>query len=296
MLRRISIGSGVICLVFLGLTAFFWGGEPSLWKNRDDRLQKIFTQALREEFQGAFWAGISENRIGLTLVDITDPKRPRVAEFNGDVMIYAASLPKIAILLGALVEVERGKMELDEELRAALTRMIRESSNEDATAVLHRIGFENLASILRSKRYRLYDPARNGGLWVGQDYGGGVEWQRDPLHGISHGATPMQTARFFYLAATGRLLEDRLNDTLLEILSQPELEHKFVKGLEKENPDATIYRKSGTWKQFHADSGIVVADNYSYIIVAIIQDPRGEQELQRLIRAVEATMRRVHPE
>jgi beta-lactamase class A len=106
----------------------------------------------------------------------------------------------------------------------------------------------------------------------------------------------MQTARFFYLAATGRLLEDRLNDTLLEILSQPELEHKFVKGLEKENPDATIYRKSGTWKQFHADSGIVVADNYSYIIVAIIQDPRGEQELQRLIRAVEATMRRVHPE
>jgi beta-lactamase class A len=295
-MRRNTIAGILLCLVCLGSIGFLWRREPSLWKNRDAGLQHAFTEALEKEFQvgGAFWEGISEKRIGIALVDITVPSRPRVAEFNGDVMIYAASLPKIAILLGALVEVERGNLELDEKLRASLTRMIRESSNEDATAVLHRVGFENLAAILQSKRFRLYDPDHNGGLWVGQDYGGGEEGQRDPLHNISHGATAMQTARFYYLAATGRLLQRRLNDILLEILSRPAIEHKFVKGLEEENPEAEIYRKSGTWKQYHADSGIVVADDYSYIIAAIVQDPRGEQELQRLIRAVEATMQTFH--
>ena len=287
--------------LLLILLCFFLAGfvspkEPSLWKSRDTKLQKTFTKALRREFRGEFWLGIAEKRIGIVLVDITDLKRPRVADFNGDVMLYAASLPKIAILLGALVEVERGNLELDDELYASLTRMIRESSNEDATAVLSRVGFGNLANILRSRRYRLYDPAHNGGLWVGRDYGGGKVWRRDPLHAISHGATPMQTARFYYLAVTGRLLEPHLNDALLEILSRPAIENKFVKGLDEVNPEATIYRKSGTWKQYHSDSGIVVADNFSYIIVAITRTPQGTRLLERLIGVAEETMRHLHGE
>jgi len=286
----------LLVLVSLFLSGWFWSKYPSLWKSRDAKLHRTFSDALGREFKGELWQGIAEKRIGIVLVDITDLRRPRVAEFNGDVMLYAASLPKIAILLGALFEVERGKLELDDGLRASLTRMIRESSNEDATAVLNRVGFENLAKILRSRRYRLYDPAHNGGLWVGQDYGGGKEWRRDPLHDISHGATAMQTARFYYLAVTGRLLKPPLNDALLEILSRSAIEHKFVKGLEEANPEATIYRKSGTWKQYHADSGIVVADNYSYILVAIARDPRGEKELERLIGAAEETLRRLHGE
>jgi len=286
----------LLILPFFFLVGFFSPKEPSLWKSRDAKLHKTFTSELRKEFKRAFWLDIDQKRIGIVLVDITDLRRPRVAEFNGDVMMYAASLPKIAILLGALVEVERGKLELDDEMRASLTRMIRESSNPDATAILNRVGFGNLANILRSRRFRLYDPARNGGLWVGRDYGGGTLWRRDPLHAISHGATAMQTARFYYLAATGRLLDPRLNDALLEILSRPAIEHMFVKGLDEINPEATIYRKSGTWKQYHADSGIVVADNYSYIIVAITRTPRGAEMLERLIGVAEETMRRLHGE
>jgi beta-lactamase class A len=47
----------------------------------------------------------------------TDPYKPRVAEVNGDVMPYAASLPKIAIALGAFVQMERGKMTMDDNTR-----------------------------------------------------------------------------------------------------------------------------------------------------------------------------------
>ena len=100
----------------------------------------------------------------------------RVAGINTDVMMYAASLPKIAILLGAFVKIERGEMPLNEETRAKLMRMIRKSSNKDATAILNRVGFEDLAEILQSEKYRLYDPKLNGGLWIGRDYSGGPRW------------------------------------------------------------------------------------------------------------------------
>ena len=144
-------------------------------------------------------------------------QHPKVAGVNLDVMLYAASLPKIAILLGAFVQIEHGQMPLNDQTRAEFTRMIRNSSNKAATAVLNRVGFENLAEILQSEKYRLYDPKHNGGLWVGRDYSGGPLWKRDPLNNISHGATVMQAARFYFLAETGRLVSRKYFADLSEM-------------------------------------------------------------------------------
>src|SRR6185295_3417128 len=44
------------------------------------------------------------------LVDIRDPAAPRYAAINGDTMMYAASLPKIAILLAAFQAFEEGRL------------------------------------------------------------------------------------------------------------------------------------------------------------------------------------------
>ncbi len=63
------------------------------------------------------------------MVDITDLQHPKVAGVNSDVMLYAASLPKIAILLDAFVKIERGELPLNDEIRAELFRMIRKSSS-----------------------------------------------------------------------------------------------------------------------------------------------------------------------
>jgi beta-lactamase class A len=101
--------------------------------------------------------------------------------------------------------------------------MIRNSSNKDATTILKRVGFKDLAEILQSPKYRLYDPDQNGGLWVGRDYSGGPEWKRDPLHNISHGATAMQVARFYYLAVTGRLISKQYLSDFAEIMSNPSI-------------------------------------------------------------------------
>ncbi len=268
---------------------------PLLRDSTDDLFEQALDGALRAEFGLEFWKTVDAKKASIVVVDITEINRPLVAAINGDEMMYAASLPKIAILLGAFVKIEEGDMVLDEQTRMTLTRMIRKSSNQAATDTLKRVGFENLSNILQSERYRLYDRQYNGGLWVGRDYSGGPVWKRDPLHNISHGATAMQVARFYYLLATDRLVSGGLNHEMREMLSKPGIQHKFVKGL-KDRADAEVYRKSGTWKHFHADSGIIVREKHKYIVVALTEHARGAEGLTRLIIAVDDMMERLRPE
>jgi beta-lactamase class A len=271
---------------------------PSLWESFDPDFNRALETALKNEFQGEYRQAVENKKAAFVVVDITELQRPKVAGVNPDVMLYAASMPKIAILLGAFVKIESGEMSLDDETRSELSRMIRKSSNEAATAVLQRVGIEKLAEILQSEKYRLYDQKHNGGLWVGRDYSGGPVWRRDPLHNISHGATAMQAARFYYLAVTGRLVSEQYFDDFAEIMSNPGIEHKFVKGIKKSNPDAEIYRKSGTWKKFHADSGVIVDKDrgYQYIIVALVEHPKGADGLARFAAVVDETLESLHEE
>lgn len=257
---------------------------PPLRQRNDPTLQKQLENVLiRLGLENAAKKGI----LSVALVDITNPYSPRLATVNGDEMMYAASLPKIAILLGACERIRRGELTLNEETYEKLTSMIRKSSNRAATEMLNRVGKSYVAALLQSPRYRLYDPAYNGGLWVGKEYGKGPAWQRDPLHNLSHGATALQVARFYYLLETGRLASPEMCKLMKTILSHPEIHHKFVKGLEEIHPDARIYRKSGTWMQYHSDSAIVEHEGRRYIAVALANSPEGGTWLSQLIIALD---------
>jgi beta-lactamase class A len=225
--------------------------------------------------------------LSIVLVDITDPSSPRMAYVNPNEMMYAASLPKIAILLGAFERISNGEMNLDKKTRQMLANMIRNSSNRAATAILNRVGKAYLASLLQSSRYRLYDPKKNGGLWVGKEYSKTGTWKRDPIHNLSHGATALQVARFYYMLQTGRLVSPELSRQMKSILANPAIEHKFVKGLKSVHPDSRIYRKSGTWKQYHSDSAIIEHDGRRYIAVALAKSPLGGKWLSDLIVALD---------
>jgi len=249
---------------------------------------------------------VRDGRLAATLVDITDPAHPRMAQVNGDRMMYAASLPKIAILLGAFQKASEDRLTLDDVAIAELTQMIRHSSNSAASAMLQRVGMDYLAKVLQSERYRLYDPALSGGLWVGKPYGAvksatscriartgtscpaaGAAGHRDPLHNLSHGATAYQVARFYYLMETGQLVSPEASRRMKEIMGSPAIHHKFVKGLEQTHPDARLYRKSGTWRTFHADSAIVERGGRRYIAVGLADDPQGGDWMRELIVAMD---------
>ncbi len=266
-------------------TAFSAGSDsayPVLRERVDPNLQRALLESLVEL---GLAVAVEERRLAVALVDITEPRAPRVASVNGDEMLYAASLPKIAILLGAFVRIERGELELSADIRKSLTRMIRVSSNVDATRMLNLVGKKRLIDILKSDRFRLYDPAANGGLWVGKEYGKSPAYRRDPLHHLSHGATALQTARFYYLLETQRLLSAGLTREMKAMLGEPGIRHKFVKGLEK-YPGVRIYRKSGTWKHWHADSALVESGAHKYIAVVLGQLSKGSSWLSRIIQGL----------
>lgn len=273
----------ILPALFLGLLApqaTAAGRYPNLNNSNDPILQKKLENVIKAI---GLDQAVKDKHLSLDLVDITNLRRPKVASINGKNMVYAASLPKIAILLGAFVEIERGKMKLDEDTSQTLTNMIRYSSNEAATEMYHRVGEERLANILQSKKYRLYDKRQNGGLWVGKEYGKAKAWKRDPLHNISHGATAMQTARFYYMLETGQLVSRSLSKKMKEILSKPAVHHKFVKGLAESRPNAKVFRKSGSWRTWHADSAIIENNGHRFIVVALAEHPDGGKWLQDLI-------------
>ncbi len=260
---------------------------PALRDAREAVLQSRLESAIE---QLGLSRAVRDRRLAITVVDLINPARPRMAGVNSREMFYSASLPKIAILLGAFQRLHDGQLEYSDELREDMAAMIRVSSNPAATRVLDQVGRDYLADLLMSDRYRLYDRDMGGGLWVGKPYGPEPAFRREPLQQLSHAATTFQVARFYYLLETGRLVSPQASREMKEILAHPGIRHKFVKGLYQRFPDAEIYRKSGTWRDYHSDSAIVKHDGKHYIVVALSHDPRGGEWLERLVLSVDRLM------
>lgn len=247
---------------------------------KDRPLQRDLERVLA---QAPFRRLVRNKQLSVVLVDLSTPGLVRYAGVDDDRMRYAASLPKIGILLGVFAEIDRGTVAYTPALRDKLERMIRRSENAVSTELIELVGFRAIERALRDPRYQLYSPSRNGGIWVGRDYGGGIGlWRRDPLHEISHGATARQVARFFVMLDRGELVSPEASAEMKRILGEPELHHKFVLGLER-RPNSTIYRKSGTWRQWHADAALVERDGHKYVAVALLESRSAKRVFDELI-------------
>lgn len=278
----------ILLLIIFGNACSKQPTYPDLRDSHDPELQAELDVALAD--RPMFWKGVKNRDLSVVVADVTDLEHPKVAWYNPDLMLYAASTPKIAIALGALVEIELGNLELDDELHQQLVNMIKRSSNQDATTVLNKVGIERVKEILQDERYgKLYDPGYGGGLWVGKPYSKGAVGAPDPLHKLSHGASAMQAARFYYGVMNGTILNHRHLPLLKEMFGKPGIKHKFVKGLEGRE-GLEIYRKSGTWGNFHSDSGVFVRDQVSYIAVALIQNYPAGNSMVTGIRIVDDLM------
>ena len=255
--------------------------QPDLNPVQDPALQRELNRIIDANGWGDM---VDKNRFAVALVVLNDQGGYRLAMLNGHQMLYAASLPKLAVLFAAMVAAQEGDLQIDEALEQDLNNMIRVSCNACATRVMARVGRDKLLQILQRPEYAFYNENRYGGLWVGKDYGQSPAHKRDPIKGLSHGATVYQVARLYYRLAMGNLLDPQHTLLMRDILSRPGISHKFVKGLE--GFDVTILRKSGSWKNFHADSALVESDAGRYILVGMEDNANGEQHLQALARAV----------
>ena len=272
---RRSLAALCVCL---SLAAPALAQPADLRQAADPALQRGLEAAVRDL---GLAAPLAQHRLAVALVDVTDPQALRLAMLNGDEMMYAASMPKVGILFGAMAEAESGRFVLDDQRLQAMHRMIRTSSNDDATRVLKWVGEARLLDWLQSDRFRFYDARGAGGLWVGKGYGAEPAYRRDPVRNLSHGATVYQVARLYTQLAAGTLFTPRFNALMLDILGNPGIHHKFVRGLQ-DVPGVRIFRKSGTWRDFHADSALVEANGRRLVMVAIAEHPDAGDWLVRL--------------
>jgi beta-lactamase class A len=257
-------------------------------------LQAKLAQALKKE---PLWQTlIADQKMAVGLVDLTDPARPRFAQVNGQIMMYAASLPKLAILLAACQGFEDGSLKETPRIRADLIEMIRRSDNFAASQVVARIGLPKIERLILDPPYRFYDTRKGGGIWLGSSFGRDGQHNPEPLKNLLQAATVNQVCRFYYLLAYGRLINPERSRQMLKILAFPDLHDKFVSALEGAVPPNYLYRKSGEFRVWHSDSILVWDKTWRrYILVSMVEDRQGEQILRRLAPLVEQILKPHRP-
>ncbi|UOB17042.1 class A beta-lactamase-related serine hydrolase [Abyssalbus ytuae] len=234
------------------------------------------------------WKKLIDNRkMSVGIVDLSDITNPRFANINGNHMMYAASLPKIAVLLAVTDALEKKEIKETEEVKKDMRLMISKSNNQATTRLIDLVGYKKIESVVRDPKYKLYEETEGGGLWVGKRYAAGGATNREPLKNLSHAATANQVCRFYYMLFNKKLVSAERSNQMLDIMKDPELHHKFVNTLEKIAPGAKLFRKSGSWKSWHSDSVLVLGKKRKYILVALIEDSKGEQIIRDLVVPVE---------
>lgn len=233
---------------------------------------------------------VSKKKLSIGIVDLSDMNNVKYAGINDDFMMYAASLPKIAILLAAMDAMENGELEDTKEVRKDLRLMISKSNNQASTRMIDRLGYDKIEAVLRAPKTMLYDEDAGGGLWVGKRYASGGKRNPEPMKGLSHAATTKQVCSFYYQLVMGNLVSSERSQEMLEVMKDPALHHKFVNVLDVIAPKAKVYRKSGSWKNFHSDSALVWGPDRKYIIVALIDDGYGEQIMRNLVRPLDRVL------
>jgi beta-lactamase class A len=251
----------------------------------------------------------AHGRASVMLVDLSGlpGAAPRHAGIAADSTVAAASIAKLAILTAAYAAAEAGEIAITPDLRVVLERMIRSSTNPDATRAIEILGFERIAATMDDPRIALHDAAR-GGLWVGKDFTGGAVWRVEPRSGEAHAASAAAVARFYALLARGELVSPEASTAMRDILSATMWEHKFVAGLRGEGrapagsaaaaggqpvavPGYTILRKSGSYGSAQGDSALIEAEGRRYILVCLLADKEGgEAKLRRLAARVDRMM------
>ncbi len=257
---------------------------------RDRGLQARLERALKQDKLSQDL--LVQGKLAVGLVDLADPGRPRFARVNGDTMMYAASLPKLAILLAACQGFEDGSLAETPQVQADLIEMIRRSDNFAASQVVGRLGLSRIERLILAPPYRFYDSKTGGGLWVGSSFGRDGLQNPEPLKNLLQAATVNQVCRFYYLLACGRLINPARSRQMLKIMAFPDLHDKFVSRLETEVPGNYLYRKSGEFRLWYSDSILVWDRTWRrYILVGLVEHPQGEEVLRKLAGLAEQLLR-----
>ncbi len=297
----LKLTSLFLFLSLFSLTGALAKDTPSAKEERSPEVVLYQNAALQLALQDQIMANkrwkrlIDQKRMAISLVDLgddSDAAEIHYASINGDHMMYAASMPKIAILYAAFDAIEEGDMRLTPTIQSDMWLMISKSNNAASTRMIDRVGFQRIEDLMCNPENPFYDKEGIGGLWVGKRYAAQGKRNPEPIQGLSHAATTQAVAKMYYQMATGQLINKKRSQQMLKYLKDPSLHHKFVNTLDQIAPQADIYRKSGSWRNWHCDSVLVrdEARGKNYILVAMVQSKDGEKIIRSLVRPAELAL------
>ena len=246
-------------------------------------------EALDKDLRAKFDMTTEQAAVGV--LDLTALK---LAMIHPDRIEYAASVPKIGILLAYFQLHPDAATKLDPTIEHELGLMAKASNNQMASKFSRAMGLKKVQEVL--DQYHFYDKDHGGGIWVGKHYGKDSERYGDPIGDHSHAATVRQLLRYFLMLEQGKLVSPEASKRMREIFASPDIPHddiKFVKGLK--GRDVQIIRKWGSWQDWYHDCAVVTDRQSSpqadgarhYIIVAMTKHPKGDDYLEALAPAVD---------
>ncbi len=126
--------------------------------NSSTELQSILAQAVAEvTAKHAF----KPNEIAATLIDLRDPAGLKMAEVNGKLKLYPASVVKMFYMAALHRQLEDGKIVMTPEMERGLKDMIVDSSNEATQYILDVLTDTSSGSELSQKQFDAWQYKRN---------------------------------------------------------------------------------------------------------------------------------------
>ncbi|MBL8916764.1 MAG: hypothetical protein JNM17_39040 [Archangium sp.] len=254
------------------LTTDLWGPSDATLQQQIDQLisaRPVFAKALADE------------QFSMVMVDLTDPSRLATAAVRPDWETFPASLGKIAILLGTVDKARASDPSQLIKLKPSMDRMIKASSNEDASALFTWTGHESIVASVA--RHKLYDE-KTGGLW----WTPSAPFPKSPKEKLRISATARQVARYFLMMEQGKLVSPDDSRFIKAVFHNAGLA-LFSKGIQKRFGDTDYYGKPGILEKEIAEGMLIEAPGARYI-VAIVMKGLGKDapEFQELGQSLHA--------
>ncbi len=254
------------------------------------QLQDVLDQIVARNLENQ--RGLKPNQAHVAVIDLENPEKPRLAQYNGREPFYPSSVIKMVYMGYVYHLAKNGELEITPQVHKKLYQMIHPSSNT-ATAWIVDLWSDTCGGESRSPEdYKEFAFKRNGcnrwlrSLGIEQINACQKTWgcpippgEKQFLRGGTP-AGPWVNRNSMTAVAAARYLQILAADALVDPESCDEMRKLMVRDVRNQNyqrmriaggapPGAKVYSKTGTTCDTFHDAGIVVLPNGHKFVVTV---------------------------
>jgi beta-lactamase class A len=306
---------GMMLFIFLLSSTFFNGHcsaaesislppQPIVSKQLQDVLDQIVDRNLKKQ------KGLASRQVHLALIDLKNPEKPRLAQFNGRESVYPSSVIKM-IYMGYVYQLAKeGTCKITPQVHSKLYQMIHPSSNTATGWIVDLWSGTSGGALRAPETYKAFSDKRNGcNRWLRslgiKDINACQKTWGSPIppgerqflrKGTSSG--PWINRNSMTAVAAARFLQILAADALVDTESCKAMYKLMVRDVRNQNyqrmriaggtpKGAEVYSKTGTTSDTFHDAGIVILPNgRTFVLTVFITGKYRGPFIRNVSRAV----------